>query len=285
MRQVLEDLEPVGLVSLTIVDNAPSEATKAVVEAASSPHSTTYVEMPENSGPAGGYAAGMTRLLESAADDDWILLLDDDRMTGSAETARGLRDFGSYLRDRAAPVGAVGQVGARFDRRRGRLERLSDEELAGPVSVDYVAGGQMLTLSVAAIRKVGVFDRRLFFAFDDLDYCQRLQRAGYGIYVYGPAGLDARRRFGRLGPDVQNARRRESAWRRYYSVRNHIVIMRRYASWPSAVIVSLGHLFGRPLMDLVRRQARWTTTVAGTRGCFDAWRNRLGRTIEPSVGD
>jgi glycosyltransferase involved in cell wall biosynthesis len=284
LRQVLQDLKPVGLESLTIVDNAPSDATKAVVEAASLPISTTYVEMPENSGPAGGYATGMTRVVEFAGDDDWILLLDDDRMTGSAETARALRDFGSYLRDRDAPVGAVGQIGARFDRRRGRLERLSDEELAGPVTVDYIAGGQMLTLSVAAVRAVGVFDQRLFFGFDDLDFCQRLQRAGYGIYAYGPAGLDARRRFGRLGPDVGRARRRESAWRRYYSVRNHIVMMRRYAPWPRAVIVSLGHLFGRPCLDLVRGQAGWATTIAGTRGCIDAWLNRLGRRIDPTSG-
>ncbi len=233
LARMLDELSGIGLASLTVVDNAPSTASRELAARASAVLDTTYIPMRENSGPAGGYAAGMARLIETAADDDWILILDDDRLTGPGDTARTLRDFGAYLAERGAPVGAVGQIGARFDRRWGRLVRLSDDELAGPVSVDYVAGGQMLMLRVAAVRAVGVFDADLFFGFDDLDFCERLRRHGYGVYVYGPAGIEARRRFGRLGADVGRAPRRENAWRRYYSVRNHIVIMRRYTTGPA----------------------------------------------------
>jgi hypothetical protein len=223
----------------------------------------------------------MASVLESAADDDWILILDDDRLTGPGDTARTLRDFGEFLEARGARVGAVGQVGAHFDRRRGRLVRLPDDELAGPVRVDYVAGGQMLTLRVAAAREIGVFDPALFFGFDDLDYCERLRRRGYGVYVYGPAGLEARRRFGRLGADVGRAPRRENAWRRYYSVRNHIVIMRRYTSTPRALSVTAAQLLARPVLDLFRRNADMGVFSATIRGCVDAWTGRLGRTMEP----
>src|SRR4029079_1274826 len=137
--------------------------------------------------------------------------------------------------------------------RLGRLHRLNDDELVGAVKVDYVAGGQMLMIRVAAAVEVGVFDAGLFFAFDDLDYCLRLARAGYSIYVPGPSGVEARQRFGRLGT-VGRVERRGSPWRRYYSVRNHILIMRRYASWPSAVFVTVAHLVGRPVVELTRRQ-------------------------------
>jgi hypothetical protein len=237
--------------------------------------------MPENTGPAGGNAAGMASVLERAADEDWILILDDDRLTGPGETARTLRDFGEFLTARGARVGAVGQVGARFDRRRGRLVRLSDDDLAGPVRVDYVAGNQMPTLRVAAAREIGVFDPTLFFGFDDLDYCERLRRHGYGVYVYGPAGLAARRRFGRLGADVGPPPRRENAWRRYYAVRNHIVIMRRYTSVRRAVSVTVAQLFARPVLDIVRRKGDARMFAATMRGCVDAWTGRLGRTVEP----
>jgi glycosyltransferase involved in cell wall biosynthesis len=281
LARMVEEISHIGLSSLTVVDNAPSPASETAAGVAGDRLRTVYIRMPENTGPAGGNAAGMASVLESAADQDWILILDDDRLTGPGDTARNLRDFGEFLTARGARVGAVGQVGAHFDRRRGRLTRLSDDELAGPVRVDYVAGNQMPTLRVGAAREIGVFDPTLFFGFDDLDYCERLRRHGYGVYVYGPAGLAARRRFGRLGADVGPPPRRENPWRRYYAVRNHIVIMRRYTSTRRAMSVTVGQLLGRPVLDLVRRKGDVRMFVATMRGCVDAWTGRLGRTMEP----
>jgi glycosyltransferase involved in cell wall biosynthesis len=283
LARMVEEVSHIGLDSLTVVDNAPSATSEAAARVAGDRLCTAYIGMPENSGPAGGIATGMTRVLESAADEDWILILDDDRLTGPGDTARTLRDFGEFLAARGARVGAVGQVGARFDRRRGRLVRLPDNELAGPVRVDYVAGGQMLTLRVAAAREIGVFDPALFFGFDDLDYCERLRRRGYGVYVYGPAALAARHRFGRLGENVGPPPRRENAWRRYYSVRNHIVIMRRYTSTPRAMFVTVAQLFGRPVLDVARGNGDVRVILATIRGCADAWTGRLGRTMEPPL--
>jgi GT2 family glycosyltransferase len=279
-------LADAGLASLTIVDNAPSAASREAAHAAASRLAPTYLPMDENTGPAGGYAVGMARVLATAADDDWLLVLDDDRLTGSDGTVLQLRDFGAWLLDHGAPVGAVGLVGARFDRRRGRLLRLGNEELGGPVTVDFVAGGQLLMIHAAAARATGVFDPDLFFGFDDLDYCLRLQRKGLGVYAYGPAWLDARRQFDRLDPAVGHAARRESretAWRRYYGVRNHVLIMRRYSSTPSAILVTLENVVGRPLRDLMKRRPGWVAlTVYGVRGSFDAWTGRLGRRVEPT---
>jgi hypothetical protein len=190
-----------------------------------------------------------------------------------------------WLLERGAPVGAVGLVGARFDRRWGHLRRPTDEELAGPITVDYVAGGQLLMVRVAVARAIGVFDEQLFFAFDDLDYCLRIARGGFGVYAHGPTWLDARRRFDRLGEAVGRAPRRESAWRRYYGVRNHVVVMRRYTSWPSAALVTLQHLAGRPVRDLrAGRRDAPALAAAGARGCLDAWTGRLGRRVEPTAG-
>jgi hypothetical protein len=281
LAAMVEQLADIGLATLTVVDNGPSPESKEAAHTAAARVPTTYIEMDENSGPAGGYERGMGSVLETAADEDGMLVLDDDRLTGSAETAERLRDFAAGLVAGGERLGAVGQMGARFDRRWGRLHRLRDEVLVGAVKVDYIAGGQMLMIRVAAARDVGVFDARLFFAFDDLDYCLRLARAGYSIYVHGPSGVEARERFGRLGT-VGRVERRGSPWRRYYSVRNHIVVMRRYTSLPAAVFVTLAHLVGRPVLELTRRQpGRIALIKASTRGCVDAWLGRLGRRMDP----
>jgi hypothetical protein len=280
LADMVDELAGIGLASLTVVDNAPTPDSKEAAHRASATLPTAYLPQDENTGPAGGYAVGMTHVLETAGDDDWMLILDDDRLTGSGPTACELRDFGASLVGSGERIGAVGQMGARLDPI-GRLRRLADDELVGSIAVDYIAGGQMLLIRVGAARAVGVFDAQLFFAFDDLEFCARLTAAGFGIRVYGPAAVRARERFGRMG-SVAPVARRESPWRRYYSVRNHIVVMRRYRSWPAAVVVTVAHLFGRATLDLVRHPPDWRALIAATsRGCTDAWRGRLGRRVEP----
>jgi glycosyltransferase involved in cell wall biosynthesis len=280
LAHMVAQLEAEGITSLTVVDNAPSDASRAAATGTFD-GDLAYLPQAENTGPAGGIAAGMRHVLGHARDDDWIVVLDDDRLTGSPGALGRLHAFAEGLVAAGEPVGAVGIGGARFDRRRGRLRRLADADLDGAPAVDYVAGGQLMTIRVAAAREVGVFDPALFFAFDDLDFCLRLQRAGYRAFVYGAETLLSREFFGRLGPDVRPLVRRATPWRRYYSVRNHIVIMRRYASWPSAILVTVEELLGRPLADLARRRGRWWSMfAAGVRGAADAWAGRLGRRME-----
>jgi hypothetical protein len=227
----------------------------------------------------------MQHVLEGAGVDDWVVTLDDDRLTGTPGAIGRLRDLGEWLRARGAPVGAVGLVGSRFDRRRGRLLRPTDAELVGPLTVDYVAGNQLPTIRVAAIREIGTFDPKLFFGFDDLDFCLRLRKHGYRVYTDGRETMLARLAFGRQGDDVGAPPRRVNPWRRYYAVRNHIVVMMRYVSQPRALALTIAQLVGRPVSDLRnRREGTRALVVAGVRGSVDAWAGRLGRRFEPPAG-
>lgn len=285
LARIVAQLAGEGISTLTVVDNAPSAESKAAALSSSDALPTTYLPMPENTGPAGGIAAGMTHVLEHAPPEDWVVTLDDDRLTGTPGAIGRLRDLGEWLAARGAPVGALGLVGARFDRRRGRLLRPSDGELAGPLTVDYVAGNQLPTIRVAAIREVGPFDRRLFFGFDDLDFCLRLRAHGYRVYADGRETMLARIRFGRSGTDVGAPPRRVNPWRRYYAVRNHIVVMMRYVSRPRAVVLTFAQLFGRPVTDVRNRRGdSGALALAGLRGSVDAWTGRLGRRFEPPAG-
>ncbi len=93
---------------------------------------------------------------------------------------------------------AVGISGGWFDWRRGRMRRVPDAQLTGPVPVDHVAGNQLPFFLVGAVRDVGVFCDDLFFGFSELEFGLRLWRAGYTLYGYGPLWLESRKQTGRL---------------------------------------------------------------------------------------
>lgn len=50
-----------------------------------------------------------------------------------------------------------------------------------PVKVDAVTGAAML-IPKKIIKKIGLFDEKYFFYFEDLDYCRRAKKAGINVY-------------------------------------------------------------------------------------------------------
>jgi glycosyltransferase involved in cell wall biosynthesis len=283
LRRAIKKVSAEELATLTIVDNAPNPETRAAADTAPAAFETHVLPMSENVGPAGGLASGIEHVLSGCADEDWILVLNDDEVpAGDGRIAR-LHAFAEWLVEHGAAVGAIGLTGARFDRRHGTLLRPQDRELSGPVTVDYVAGNQLMMISARAARLAGTFDPQLFFGFEELDCCLRLQRAGFGVFLDGPLTRETREAYGRVGDAVEAVDRPNTAWRRYYSVRNRIVIMRRSSSAWRAFVVTLSELFGRPLADLRRRRpGRVALARAGARACADAWLGRLGRRVDPS---
>ncbi|HUW22052.1 MAG TPA: glycosyltransferase family 2 protein [Candidatus Bathyarchaeia archaeon] len=55
-----------------------------------------------------------------------------------------------------------------------------------PVIVEAVVGAVML-IPKQVTEKVGLFDKRFFLYFEDLDYCRRLRKAGFRIYYFPQA--------------------------------------------------------------------------------------------------
>jgi GT2 family glycosyltransferase len=266
--------------SITVVDNGSDDRAAEV----SKRHNAAHLRPGENVGPAGGFAVGIDHLLAEIEGDAWVALLDDDDPppSGSTDEIAELARFGDWLLGRGVPVGAVGMAGSRFDRRTGRLRRPTDRELVGPVAVDYIAGGQLPLMRAAAVREAGGFRTDLFFGLEELDQGLRLSDAGFRSFGHGALWYEARRRAGRLGPRVGVAPRKPEAWRRYYAVRNLIVISRAHVGSLLALRVSLEHLLGRPVMDLLRRRPeRSLLWRLGAKGVADAWFGRMGRRVEP----
>jgi glycosyltransferase involved in cell wall biosynthesis len=267
---------------LVVVDNAPAPRTEEILRSALP--EASYVAAPENLGPAGGIALGVEHVLESAREGDWVVVLDDDDPPPRPDVFATLADFATEMAGRDPATGAVGLSGARFDRRRGRMVRVPDGDLRGAVRVDYIAGNQFPFYSADALRAVGPPRRDLFFGFDDLELGMRLADCGYSLYGCGATWLRSRTDAGRLGPRPGPALAlAEPGWRRYYSIRNLVAILREAGATQGAVRVSIVVALAKPCSNLlVHPRLAIRHLALGSRACRDAWTGRMGRRVEPA---
>lgn len=268
---------------LLVVDNDPPGGERLTAGYRDRGLEVEYVASPDNVGPAGGIAVGMARALSFASDEDWIVTLDDDDPPRGDAVLAELEAFAADMLRRDPRTGMVGLVGARIDWRRGRLVRLPDRELRGPVAVDYIGGNHFPFVRAAALRSVGPFRSDLFFGLDDLEFGLRLRRHGYSVYADGVRWLRQRASGGRLGLELRpSGRVTDSGWRRYYSLRNAIWILRKNRRPGTAAMVTVIRGFGKPLANLVRDPAGAATLLrTNWAACRDGWSGRLGRVIEP----
>ncbi|HEX6202370.1 MAG TPA: glycosyltransferase [Thermoanaerobaculia bacterium] len=266
-----------------VVDNGDPGPTREAI-AGCRGLSVEHRPLGDNRGPAGAAAAALARL---AGDGwEWMLWADDDDPPRFPDTLERLLRLAAA--EDGPELGGVGAVGARFDWRRGRIVRVSDEELAGgsAVAVDVVGGGHALMLHRRAVAAAGLPDERLFFGLEEIEYCLRVRRCGLRLLVDGQRMHEHRRMAGRLEHTVRRSALpgavRSTLWRRYYTTRNYIFLMRE--------------TFGRP--DLARREAGRAVVRAAAgflRGpryglafaplqlaaVADGYRGRMGRTVAP----
>jgi hypothetical protein len=211
-----------------------------------------------------------------------MVCLDDDEPPSGGEL-RAVVSFAKHMVARDPATGAVGAAGGRFDPRRGLVVRVPDVELIGFVPVDSIGGGQLPVYRVKAIRDVGTFSRDLFFGFEELDLGMRLRENGYSLYADGVLWRERRERAGRLGLHPRPSRVvGRVTWRRYYSVRNLIYILREHGWGSTALRVTLVRGVAKPLVNVpASPRAAIRHLLLNSRAARDAWTSRMGRTVEP----
>lgn len=259
-----------------VVDNAPSEKSHRILEAAHQRQRVQYLPQDDNLGPAGGLAVGLERALSLAQlDDCWIVLLDDDDPPSRTDALERLWNFAHKMVEREPQTAGVGKAGARLVRSRGLLWRVPTIYNLGPYEVDYIGGGQLPFYRADAIREAGVFKPEMFFGFEELEFGVRMKEYGYRLYVDGTEIYRERQ----LLHD-QNDYDELPAWRRYYSTRNLISVLRDLGSLTGALAVSVRSLAGSFLR--VGRNPREIYGLTLTiRAIADGWLSRMGRTIDP----
>ncbi len=195
------------------------------------------VRLPTNTGPAGGFRAG---LLEAFSEPStaWAYLCEDDiglfslpapRLDGLVRRIDALDALG----DRHRPVGAVVAYGRTFVGRGTHTVNVVPPVGPAPdlVPVDVACWGA--TLVARDVVEAGVLpDADWFFGLEDFDFFCRVRQAGFDVLVDGQAARLVATQQTNEGREAALGRRRPTdgaeAWRAYYHARNSLALVRRH---------------------------------------------------------
>ena len=286
LRAICDQTRPLD--QLLVVDNENSDVTRAIVDQYRKKFpriEILYAATPTNLGSAGGWAFGMRRLLEVAGDNDWIMPLDDDNPCKDQRDFERMIDFAATTSQRWADVAAVGIIGARLNWRTGRILRLPDEELHGCVPVEWVGTGNIPLYKVAALRRVGLFDERLFFGHTEMEFGLRLRHAGWKVFANGDMWRERRAKAGQIGIVKRRSRVCSLRWESYYSVRNYLYIARRLRRWDYVLRQILIQCLAKPVWTVFTKPSRAVPGFClALRASIDGIFGKMGLRLEPNDG-
>jgi hypothetical protein len=197
------------------------------------------VRLPTNTGPAGGFRAGM---VEAFSDPSvrWAYLCEDDIGLFDLPEQR-LADLVARVEALPVgpvPVGATVAYGRRFVGRGAHTETLVPLPGSphGFTAVDVACWGA--TLLSRSVVDAGVLpDPEWFFGLEDFDFFCRVREAGFDVVVDDEAARRVAGQQTSTGRQAALADRRPDdeveAWRAYYHARNSFALIRQHgrSSW------------------------------------------------------
>jgi len=219
---------------LIVVDNASSDGTDTWLREHSEPR-LNIVRLDENTGGAGGFAAGLSAALSLPDQPDWCVLYDDD----AAPCSGALAAFSNVVAD--LPSHNLGAVAAWVQTSRGetnkynlptrvpfrsarttvswllgRFKRLPAPKLSAPPEPIDTASFVGFFVQTETVRAHGIPDKRLFISGDDTAYALSLRRAGLQNWFTSEVRFihDA------AAPQSSGA----TPWRSFYIARNRVLL-------------------------------------------------------------
>lgn len=239
LQALREQEEPPA--EIIVIDNAGSPPAAWTVGDADA---VSVLRLPENLGPAGGYAEGLRRFLASGRDVAWVM--DDDCAPEPTCLSRLLE---------GTPDGIVG---------------FPTEIDARGVETNHPAwAGVLLPRSV--IEDVGLPRAELFWWIEDTEYLQwRIPRAGHEVVRVPEARVVHHR----------DPRARKPSWKYYYEVRNTVDYRLRVKRYHAIrkLVARLPRVLAR---ILIREDDRARKVQMFVRGLRDGLAGRLGKTVDP----
>jgi GT2 family glycosyltransferase len=265
-------------ISLVLIDNGCQDfAADEVAQLVPGAH---YLQVAVNRGFTGGVNLGIRHALQHGG--DYVLLLNNDAIiepeavtelvrVASSDPSIGI--VGAKMLQLDTP-GTLESAGLLVDLRFGRTYQMGFGE---PDRGQYdaatdrtaVSGGAMF-LSRAVCDRLGGFDERYFRYVEDIDVCLRAQRAGFRV-VFAP-----RARVHHKGKGM--AAGKTSPLILYYSVRNHLMLMREYGKGGLIALLRVPIICLLYAAYALRAQAGlgWTGLAAVWRGWWDYQRGVVG---------
>ncbi len=202
-----------------VIDNSEHLETDQKVASLMNPK-VKYYRMGYNAGPAGAAVKGLQLCTQEGL--DWILWADDNDPPFFPDTFEKLLS----IRNENPFCGVIGSVGHFFDRKKGVIKRVQSRLLEKKrfVQVDYVAGGMSMIVSSELVKAGILPNPELFFGFEELDFCLKVERRGFIILVHCEVFLALRAKHNRVHFDRPFYRKKNKPVREYYSLRNLLMI-------------------------------------------------------------
>jgi hypothetical protein len=196
--------------------------------------SVRMVRLERNTGPAGGFRAGIEEAF-SDPDVEWAYLCEDDVGLFDLPSPRlaALLARVEALPPAGRPIGAVVAYGRSFVGRGTHTVNVvpTGEAPGDATRVDVACWGA--TLLARRTFEAGVLpDERWFFGLEDFDFFCRVREAGFDVLVDGEAARAVAAQQTTVGRSAAIAAERpgddEEAWRAYYHARNSVELARRH---------------------------------------------------------
>ncbi|MDT0644586.1 glycosyltransferase [Zunongwangia sp. F363] len=268
---------------LLIIDNSLSNYTeKALQEYISD--SFEYYRVGYNSGPAGGANIGLEKLTNLGY--DWIYWGDDNNpprdLNVFQEMFEALQDFEAAKEN----PGILGGKGGDLNKLTGRLRSLSNKKLLEKkfAEVDVIPGGHTMIVNSRVIAAGCLPDEKLFFGFEEMDFCLKVKKAGFNLFVDSQTWLKIRRRDSHFEENYRwkdsGFGKKEAIKRDYYSSRNLLDIFYKNKMFPAFAILLLKCL-GKSLLSF---RFGWNYGKAMAKAQFSAvihfFSGKFGKQVE-----
>lgn len=261
---------------IILVDNASTDGTVEYLESKKLLNNTNLIllKQVENTGGAGGFAAGMKYAFEH--DADYVWMMDDDAVPHQTALEELMKHatpqhiYGSLAvngRDTAWTTSLVAQ---------NKDVHIKSEipDLAEVQSLPFLG---YLTSKVI-YQKLGLPDTSYFIAADDVEYCMRAHKAGFKTYICGESQIEHPKsdRYTFIFLSKKLTCLKLVPWKRYYDTRNRILIAKKYYGL-RLYTQTLPASFLRLLAALLNEDQRLIQIKAFFLGLYDGLTNKLGK--------
>ncbi|WP_109124908.1 glycosyltransferase [Dyella sp. C11] len=215
---------------ILLVDNASTDGTRDMLREQGwlDRDDIQLLALPDNSGGAGGFAAGLKHLVANGV--DWIWMMDDD----AAPHPDALEELAKIAVD---PTHVYGSLAVQETQTSWitTLMHPTPRAVHHANEVPERANVQFLPflgfmIHKDLVQRIGLPDAGYFIAADDIEYCLRAQQAGADIVIAGKSRIEhPKADWYRVGaPGRSLICLRLPPWKRYYDTRNRLLIARKY---------------------------------------------------------
>lgn len=252
---------------LLIVDNASTDGTREMLQKEGWLDQSDIELLPlqENTGGAGGFAAGLEHAINSGA--DWVWMMDDDaepHTTALEQLIRIASDPRNIYGSLAVNLGETSWLTTVLDPPLGEVSKATAVPTKATVeSLPFL--GFMVHREL--VERIGLPDVDFFIAADDVEYCVRAQRAGAELIIAGKSRIEHPRsrpqKVQLLGKSLTFLPL--PPWKRYYDTRNRLLIARKYYGtkiWTQTLPGSIVRLFASVVRE-PRKREQLQAVIAG----------------------